>query len=253
MGPEDRADFFRRALTALASAGVPFLIGGAYALERYTGVCRDTKDIDVFIKRRDCGQTLGVLANTGFEIELTDANWLAKAFDGDYYLDIIFNSGNGLCPVDEGWFEHATADEVLGLPVKLCPLEEMLWQKIFIMERERYDGADIAHILRAHGPNLDWGRIVERVGDNWEMLVSHLVMVNYAYPDDGELVPQALLDDLLRRLIGKERRFKRSRRVCRGTLISRYQYLPDVLKWGYRDPRPPGVRRDPIDAKPETH
>ncbi len=253
LGPQDRAEFFRRALTSLTDGGIRYMVGGAYALERYTGVCRDTKDIDVFVMPRDSGRTLGVLGNSGFGIELTDPNWLAKAFEGDYYLDIIFNSGNGICPVDEGWFEHAIDDQVLGLPVKLVPLEEMLWQKIFIMERERYDGADIAHILRLHGPNLDWERILTRVGDNWEILVSHLIMVNYAYPDDGDLVPREMLDELLRRLIGKQRRRKRSARVCRGALISRYQYLQDVLTWGYRDPRPAGVRRDSIHAKPGTH
>jgi hypothetical protein len=254
MGPEDRAEFFRRALTALSDAGVRYMIGGAYALERFTGVTRDTKDIDVFVMPRDCGRTLGVLANQGFGIELSDPNWLAKAFDGDYFLDIIFNSGNGICPVDEGWFAHAVEDKVLGLPVSLCPLEEMLWQKCFIMERERYDGADIAHILRSHGPKLDWARLLDRVGDRWEVLLSHLIMVNFVYPDEGEIVPQAVMEDLLQRYRNLQRRpRKRSARTCQGTLISRYQYLPDVLAWGYRDPRPKGVRRDAIDAKPEVH
>jgi hypothetical protein len=253
LGPPERAEFFRRALTALEKAGVPYLVGGAYALERYTGICRDTKDIDVFVLPRDCNRTLGVWAREGLSIELTDPNWLAKAFEGDCYLDLIFNSGNGLCPVDAGWFAHAVDDQVLGLEVKLCPLEEMLWQKIFIMERERYDGADIAHIIQSHGAKLDWKRLVARTGDNWEVLLAHLIVVNFVYPDEGEIIPQAVMDELLDRLCSKPKRRKRNPKVCRGTLISRYQYLPDVLQCGYRDPRPSSVRRDEIDAKPETH
>ena len=35
------------------------------------------------------------------------------------------------------------------MPGPLIPAEEMIWSKAFIMERERYDGADVAHILRA--------------------------------------------------------------------------------------------------------
>ena len=38
--------------------------------------------------------------------------------------------------------------ELLGVPVKHCAPEEMIWMKAYIMERERFDGADIAHILR---------------------------------------------------------------------------------------------------------
>jgi hypothetical protein len=253
MGPPDRAEFFRRALMSLEKAGVRYLIGGAYALERYTGISRDTKDIDVFVLPRDCARTLAVWGHEGFGIELTDPNWLAKAFEGDYFVDLIFNSGNGLCPVDDGWFAHAVDDEVLGLDVKLCPLEEMLWQKIFIMERERFDGADVAHIIRRHGATLDWERILTRTGDNWEVLLAHLILASYTYPDEGEIVPQAIVDELMQRLQRMPKRQKRTPRVCRGTLISRYQYLRDVLEWGYLDPRPAGVRRDDIDAQPEAH
>src|SRR5512142_2345813 len=37
--PEAR-DFYRRSLLALGDAGVPYLVGGAYALHRYTGIER---------------------------------------------------------------------------------------------------------------------------------------------------------------------------------------------------------------------
>ena len=39
-------------------------------------------------------------------------------------------------------------DLVLDKEVKLCPPEEIIWSKSFIMERERFDGADINHLLR---------------------------------------------------------------------------------------------------------
>src|SRR5215210_3540573 len=41
-------DFYCSALTTLLRAGVPFLVGGAYAFQRYTGIERHTKDLDVF-------------------------------------------------------------------------------------------------------------------------------------------------------------------------------------------------------------
>ena len=75
-------------------------------------------------------------------------HWLAKAHHGDKFIDVIFNSGNGVAEVDDEWFAHAVDEEVLGAPVKLVPAEEMIWSKAMIMERERYDGADVAHLLR---------------------------------------------------------------------------------------------------------
>ncbi len=45
--------FYREAMLALNRAGVPFLVGGAFAFARYSGIRRETKDFDVFIHRRD--------------------------------------------------------------------------------------------------------------------------------------------------------------------------------------------------------
>lgn len=67
--------------------------------------------------------------------------------------------GNGVSAVDDGWFEHAHSVALLGMPVLIAPVEETLWWKAFVMERERFDGADVAHILLAHAESLDWRRL----------------------------------------------------------------------------------------------
>ena len=97
------------ALRALRRAGVEFLIGGAHALGPYTGIVRDTKDLDVFLRRRDCDSALAVLANAGFKTELTFPHWLGKARAGDRFIDLIFGAGNGVAVVDDLWFAHCHA------------------------------------------------------------------------------------------------------------------------------------------------
>ena len=97
-----------------------------------------------------------MLADAGFATELTFPHWLGKAYAGDRFIDLIFSAGNGVAAVDDLWFAHAPPGEVLGVPVRLCPPEEMIWSKAFIMERERYDGADVAHLILACGRELDW-------------------------------------------------------------------------------------------------
>src|SRR5262249_58198229 len=123
----------------LREGQVPFLVGGSYALKAYTGDGRQTKDLDIFVRPRDCGRTMKILSASGFVTELVFPHWLAKAFCSENFIDIIFSSGNGVCEVDDTWFVNAVEAEVLGVPVKLCPPEEMIWQQAFIMERERYD------------------------------------------------------------------------------------------------------------------
>jgi hypothetical protein len=231
--------FYRGALAALRKADVPVLVGGAYALNHYAGIVRHTKDFDLFTRPADAPRVLATLARIGCRTEITFEHWLGKAFRGDDFVDVIFNSGNGLCPVDDGWFVHAAAGTVFGQKVGLCPAEEMIWQKSFIMERERFDGADVNHLLRAHGSRLDWARLVSRFGANWRVLLSHLVLFGFVYPAERDKVPAAVLEELTARLQVEVRAGVADEHLCRGTVLSRGQYLTDTGPWGYRDARLP--------------
>ena len=231
------AAFYRSALEVLNREEIPFLVGGAYALGHYTGIERHTKDFDVFVRPGDADRALSALADEGYRTELTFPHWLGKAHHGDAFVDIIFSSGNGIARVDEGWFRHAARGEILGLQLLLCPAEEIIWSKAFIVERERYDGADIAHLLRARGSQLDWHRLLARFDRHYRVLLSHLVLFGYVYPGERDAIPAWVMQDLLGRLHGDLSPANGGERVCQGTLLSRAQYLVDIHSWGYRDAR----------------
>ena len=239
--PDDpvAVDCYRDAIRALRDAGIDYLIGGAYSFARYTGIARDTKDLDVFLRPRDRDRALAALAAIGFETEVTYSHWLAKARRGENFIDLIHSSGNSIAPVDDGWFVHAVEGEVVGERVRLCPAEESLWSKAFIMERNRYDGADVAHILRACGDRLDWPRLLKRFGPNWPVLYSHVILFAYVYPSERDRVPAWVMRELGVRLAVELAGRPKDERICRGTLLAAVQYLPDVEGWGYDDARQP--------------
>jgi hypothetical protein len=232
--------FYCETLRGLNAAGAEYLVGGAYALARYTGVVRHTKDFDIFTRRRDRDRVLEVLAARGCMTEVTFPHWLAKAYcrdgSGDF-IDVIYSSGNGVAVVDDEWFEHAVGGEVLGCAALLCPAEEIIWSKGFVQERERFDGADIYHLLRQCAPALDWTRLLRRFGTHWRVLLGHLVNFGFVYPGERDRVPAWVLDELVARLQEETRRAPSRERLCRGTLLSREQYLIDLSDWGYRDAR----------------
>jgi hypothetical protein len=232
--------FYIDVLTRLTGGRVPFLIGGTFAYGHYTGTQRATKDLDVFVRRSEVPDVLALFRGHGFRADLLFPHWLAKVRRDKFTMDIVFNSGNGCAPVDDEWFNHAAEGEILGFAVKLCPLEEMIWSKAFVMERERFDGADIIHLLRS-GRELDWPRLLARFGEFWPVLLSHLILFSFVYPDRRASVPAAVMRDLLARQM--DQRPDPSNRLCFGTLLSREQYLPDLQQYGYLDPRllPPGV------------
>jgi hypothetical protein len=230
-------EFYREAMEFLAKAKIPFLVGGAFAFVHQAGIDRSTKDLDIFVRPSDVHRLLRVSAEAGYEADLVFSHWLAKIRSPSGFVDVIFSSGNGLAVVDDQWFEHATEREVLGVRVMVAPPEESLWSKAFVMERERFDGADVAHIILAHGERLDWDRLIGRFGEHWRVLLSHLVLFGFIYPSMRSKVPAAVLEALVERLAKETRSPDAEDPVCNGTLLSWSQYLGDVLGGSFRDAR----------------
>jgi hypothetical protein len=234
-------DCYQKALRVLRTAGVPFVVGGAFAVRHYTGITRHTKDIDVFIRPSDLGRALHVVDAAGFCTEVTYRTWLAKGYLGGHFIDIIFNLGNAIRLVDNDWFTHALDATLFGQPVQFAPPEEMLWSKAFTMARDRFDGADVAHLLRACGARMDWLRLVRRFGEQWPVLYSHLILFGHIYPGEGRQIPAWVMEELASRLHSQLTNpttvARLSPPLCRGTLLGAEQYHVDTEEWGYQDAR----------------
>jgi Nucleotidyl transferase of unknown function (DUF2204) len=234
--PDDvlAGEMYRSVVWHLREAGIPYLVGGTYALEHHADVRRDTKDLDLFVRRADWTRVAETLDAQGIHCELLFTHWLGKAKENGFFVDLIFAGGNGLVEVDDEWLAHGVPSVVLDVPVHLVAAEEMIWSKAFVMERERYDGADVLHILRKSGGTMDWPRLMRRFQGQPAVLLSHLLLFEFVYPGERMVIPSWVMDDL----------WSRSRahapvapNLCRGTLVSREQYLIDVLAWGYQDAR----------------
>ena len=229
------ADFYMDALKKLLDTGIPFLVGGAFAFSHYAHVPRETKDIDIFVRPEDLARVLDTFAKLGYETCTPFPHWLGKIHRGEHFMDVIFSSGNGVARVDDLWFDHAPKVNVLGHIVRMSPVEEMIWSKAFILERERYDGADVAHLLRETGPSLDWPRMLMRFGDHWRVLLSHVILFGFIYPDKRQNVPAWVMEELIRRLTVSRPNLLND--TCYGTLLSREQYLHDLDRLKYHDGR----------------
>lgn len=233
-----KKSFFAYALEVLAASPIPFLVGGGYALRHHSGVRRPARDLDIFVTPEDAQRVLRLFADLGHPVQLTFPHWLGKIYRGRTYVDVIFSSGNAVATVDASWFQHAPDGVVLGQRVKLCPPEEMIWSKAFVMERERFDGADVLHLILARGQDMDWPRLLSRFEAHRLVLLSHLVLFLFVYPSEASRVPTWVWDELRADLEVERHASRGAPRVCRGTLLSRGQYL-DSLDRGYRDARLP--------------
>lgn len=232
--PEAEA-FYVESLRELKTAGLPFLLAGTYAVCAYTGLTRATKDLDIFCRPGDYPRVLAHFRKLGYDTEVEDERWLAKVRKGQHFFDVIFNSTTALTPVTDQWFGDAPTTRVYGIEVRLTPPTELILSKAFVQSRERYDGADVAHLILKRHDGIDWRRLLSYMDQYWEVLLIHILNFQFIYPTERNRIPRWLFDELMQRLSERSDLPVPQVRICRGRLFSRSDYRIDVAKWGFAD------------------
>ena len=234
--PEEERVVYKRALRALNQAGVPYVVAGLYAIYHYTGIYRQTKDLDLFVEPGRVVEAARVLKAAGFHVKLEQAHWIAKALVDDKQVDLIYGMGNGLSFVDEAWYQYSRPGILAAEQVRVAPPEELLWHRIFVSERHRSDMSDAVHLMFTRGPELDWQRVLARTGNEWRLLLAQIQLFDFAYPGHRRKVPRWVREQLYQQAndaiddVGDPK-------DCYGTLISRFSFAIDVNEWGMRDVR----------------
>ena len=227
--------FYKEALGLLEECGTNFMLGGAFAFFNYTGIYRDTKDLDVFCKPSEYSKIMKFFAEKGYRTELTDVRWLAKIFKGEYFIDIIFDTVNNICRVDDSWLRRATKARFVGVDVSLLAPEELVFCKLYVLNRERYDGADVNHVLLKTGKDFDWKRLLHHMDPHWHILLAQLIQFQFVYPSEyRDIIPKWLFDELIRRAQEQYDLPPAFEKVCRGPMIDQTQYEIDIKEWNYK-------------------
>jgi hypothetical protein len=235
--PDEERAVYKRALEALNAAQVKYVVAGAYAIYEHTGIYRKTKDLDLFFEPTSVVDAARALREAGFVTRLEDEHWLAKATHGDHFVDLIYGMGNGIALIDEGWTTHSHPGILAATPVRIAPAEELIWHRLFISERHRHDMSDIVHLILCLGDTLDWKRLVDRVGENWPLLLSQVLMFSYVYPGHKANIPKWVPERLLENARAEFEREEEDVDLTRGPMISRFSFTIDVREWGFSDPR----------------
>ena len=232
--PEEQETLFREVLQLMEREFIPVVVSGAFALHEHTGIWRDTKDLDLFIPPHEVRRALRVLERDQFETEVLDPVWLAKARRSGYFVDLITGMSNGVVRVDYSWVKRAARSQIFGLPARVLAPEELIASKVFVTRRERFDGADICHIIYGTRGKFDWKRLMTLLGEHWQMLLWYLVLYHYIYPSDSDYVPREIWDELLQRF-QVELKHPNAQAGFRGSLIDENMFAIDVMEWEKRN------------------
>lgn len=233
----ENREFYRDALSILQQTKIPVLVGGNAALERYTGIVYPTQDLDIFTRPEDVSRILDQFAQAGYVTQRIVPHWLAQVYRGENRVNVICGSANGLIRVDGHWFDWGIPDEIDSIPVLFCAPEEMIGLKAYEMECDRFQGADIAHLILAYGDRLDWHRLLRHFRDHWRVLLSHLTLFGFIYPGERQQIPQWVMNQLCQQLVLETNNLGIDENLCQGSLLSDRQYQVDIQEWGYQDAR----------------
>jgi len=228
-------ELYTGVLKLLHENAIGFMLGGGFAMYKYTGIERDTKDLDIFCKPSEYPRILKLAAENGYKTELTDVRWLVKIFKDECYIDIIFDTVNNICTVDDSWYLHTIDGEYEGIPVKFVPAVELIWCKLYVQNRERYDGADVNHMFLRYGTLLDWKRLLFRLDPHWHLLLCQILIFQFVYPADyHDIIPRWLFEELMERAKDQYEIPAAVEKVCRGPVIDQTQYEVDIKLWNYK-------------------
>lgn len=251
--PPEAQTLYRDVLRAMNENAIPYAVAGAFALQKYTGIWRITKDLDLFVKAADVPAALDNLCQQGFRCETLDPVWLSKAHRGEYFVDLISGMSNAVIVVDDSWMQRTQPALIAGVASRIISAEDLIASKLFVTRRERFDGADIAHIIYRTQGQLQWERILELACEHWEIVLWALVFFRYIYPAHTDYVPAPLWQDLLSRYMHLVQH-PDPNAPFRGSLIDENIFSIDMKDWGLEnlqaEYRARHLRNSPVKGPP---
>lgn len=195
---------YQRAIRVVRATGLPFMLGGGFALAVHIDHWRNTKDIDFYILPKDRHRIARALADAGFvdyHDQLPyDRGWIHRSFREGVIVDLIWSMANRCAAVDLSWLEHARPIALRNEVVRVLPVEELLWCKLYVLQRDHCDWPDVMNLLHATGHSLDWSRLLERVTPDLQLLGSALALFEWLNPRRAIQLPAHV-----RRLFGLRR------------------------------------------------
>lgn len=191
--PASQIEALRRGSEVLKRAGVDHLLGGAFAIARHVGRWRGTKDIDFFIRPADRERAIAAILAAGLEDYFDqcayDRSWIFRAYRDDALIDLIWTVPNHAAVVDDRWFQFAARVAVNGSDYGVVPLEELIWIKLFVMQRDRCDWPDVINLLRGNAAQLNWEHLFARLAMHEPLLVGVFQVLEWIAPEAIAAVP----------------------------------------------------------------
>jgi hypothetical protein len=198
--PEEDWKIYKAAIDVARSVEVPFLLAGAFGLAAYTHRWRNTKDLDLVVIPDDRQRLIDALLDAGFQDYYPtlayDRGWIFRFIREGCLVDVIWAMPNRRAVVEADWFEHGRPVNIRGEELQAVGAEELVWQKIYVLQRDRCDWPDLFNLIYAAGPELHWKRLLERMDCDRPLLAGLLQVFSWICPGTTRELPGWLKKEL---------------------------------------------------------
>lgn len=229
--PPDQWAVYRLVLDGVQSEGIQFALGGGLAVGVYSGQLRNTKDIDLYILPSDRDRVVRVMTKCGlgdyFDKLPYDRGWIYRGNKDDVIVDAIWAMANRRAKVDDGWLNRGAKIQMFDRSFHVLPVEELIWSKLYIVQRERCDWPDILNLIHATGPYLDWNHLLHRVAEDAPLLKGVLAMFSWISPEKAASIPPMVWRTL--NLPFPEKGHDPEGRPARPDLLDSRPWFPDQI------------------------
>lgn len=190
---DEEWEYYRQAIEALRQSRIPFMLGGGFAQAAFTGRWRNTKDIDFYVMPEHREKAVAALTRAGFSDYYSklayDRAWIFRSTKGEVIVDIIWAMANQRAQVDQVWLERAGRIVMRGEELRVVPIEEFAWCKLYIVQRDRCDWIDVLNLLYCNGAGLDWEHLLDRLGEDLPLLTGIVSVYGWLHPERALRLP----------------------------------------------------------------
>lgn len=192
--PQEQWRVYLRVAEEASGAGIRFAFGGAFATAVYTGELRNTKDFDFYILPDDRDAMRAAITRAGltdyYDRLPYDRSWIYRASEGDVLVDAIWAMANARAAVDPLWLSRGPLVEIRGELMRAIPIEELIWSKLYVLQRDRSDWGDVLNLIGAQAESIDWNHLLARLGSDAPLLTGALAVFAWLDPVRAAAIPE---------------------------------------------------------------
>ena len=196
--PPEKRDAYSHVLRDARDSGIALAVGGSLAVSSYAGILRPIKDLDLYVTPEDKDRLVALLRQQGFEDYFDrvpyDRGWIYRAVSDDLIVDVIWQMANRRAMVDDCWLRRGPMVEFEGVPVRLLPVEEMVWNRLYVLQRDRCDWPDVFNLLDIAWDKIDWLYLRNRLGEDLPLLTALLSVYAWLRPEMIDRLPSWTLE-----------------------------------------------------------